>query len=63
MPSGKKKIKKVRLTKEDKEKARKSAARKALVETGQHSIPTHKIHKNKKKYERKRDKQIPEDDE
>ena len=59
MLAGKKKIKKVRLTKEDKEKARKSAIRKALVETEQHSVPTHKVHKNKKKYDRKRDMEIP----
>jgi hypothetical protein len=59
MPAGKKKIKKVQLTEEDKEKARKSAIRKALVETKQHSVPTHKVHKNKKKYDRKRDKEIP----
>jgi hypothetical protein len=62
MPSGKKKIKKPKLTKEDKEKARKEAIRKTLVETGQHSIPTHKVHKSKKKYDRKRDKQVPEEE-
>ena len=62
MPRGRKKIKKTRLTKEDKEKARKSAIRKTLVESGQHSIPIHKVHKNKKKYDRKRDKEIPEEE-
>ena len=62
MPAGKKKIRKVRLTKEDKEKARKSAIRKTLVETEQQSVPTHKVHKNKKKYDRKRDKQVPDEE-
>ena len=62
MPAGKKKIKKVQLTEEDKEKARKSAIRKALVETEQHSVPTHKVHKNKKKFDRKRDKKVPDDE-
>lgn len=62
MPRGRKKIKKVRLTEKDKEKARKAAIRKTLVETGQHSIPAHKVHKNKKKYDRKRDREIPDED-
>jgi len=63
MPRGKKKIEKPELTEEDKEKARKAAIRKTLVDTGQHSIPRHKVHKNKKKYDRKRDKQVPPEEE
>ena len=37
----------------DKERARKTAVRKVLIELGLYSIPNHKIFKNKKKYDRK----------
>ncbi len=56
MPRSGKKIKKPVLTEEDKRKAEKAAYRNALKESGQLSVPVHKVHKNKKKYDRKRNK-------
>ena len=48
----KKKIAKPVLTEKDKLKAQKQARRKVLKESGKLSIPVHKVHKNKKKYDR-----------
>ena len=45
-------------SKNEKLKAENSAYRKALVETGCYAVPQHKVHKNKKKYDRKRDKRV-----
>jgi hypothetical protein len=56
MPRFRKKIKKPVLTEKDKRKAEKAAYRKALKESGQLSVPVHKVHKSKKKYDRKRNK-------
>jgi len=44
------------LTEKDKRKAEKAAYRKALKESGKLSVPVHKVHKSKKKYDRKRNK-------
>ena len=57
MAKSKKKIKKPVLTEKDKRKAEKEAHRKVLKEAGQLSVPVHKVHKNKKKYDRKREKE------
>ena len=54
MAQSKKKIKKPVLTEEDKRRAEKEAYRKALKETGRLSVPTHKVHKSRKKYTRKK---------
>ena len=43
----------MKLTQEDINKIDKTAYRKALIECGQYSVPTHKVHKNKKAYTRK----------
>jgi hypothetical protein len=56
MPRSKKKIPKPVLTEKDKLKAERQALRKALKESGQLSIPVHKVHKNRKKYYRKQEK-------
>jgi hypothetical protein len=62
MPHSKKKIAKPTLTEKDKLKARKQANREVLKESGQLSIPVHKVHKNKKKYDRIRVKRELEED-
>jgi hypothetical protein len=62
MPHSKKKIAKPTLTEKDKLKAQKQARRKVLKESGQLSIPVHKVHKNKKKYDRIRVKRELEED-
>jgi hypothetical protein len=49
---------KISFTKEEILKTEKSAYRRALVETGCYAIPQHKVHKNKKKYDRNRDKKF-----
>jgi len=41
------------LSKEDKIKIDKAAHREALIQVGLYSVPVHKVHKNKKKYNRK----------
>lgn len=46
----------ITLTEEEKQKAEDTAYRKALIEEGLYAIPKHKVHKNKKKYDRARDK-------
>jgi regulator of replication initiation timing len=56
MAHSKKKIIKPVLTEKDKLKAERQALRKALKESGQLSVPVHKVHKNKKKYNRKQEK-------
>jgi hypothetical protein len=56
MAESRKKIQKAVLTEKDKRKAEKEAHRKVLKESGQLSVPVHKIHKNKKKYNRKLEK-------
>ncbi len=56
MPRSGGKIKRPVLTEKDKRKAEKEAYRKALKESGKLSVPVHKVHKNKKKYDRKRNK-------
>jgi argonaute-like protein implicated in RNA metabolism and viral defense len=62
MPRSKKKIKKSILSEKDKRKAEKEALRKVLKESGQLSIPVHKVHKNKKKYDRIRVKRELDED-
>jgi hypothetical protein len=57
MAQSRKKIQKPILTEKDKLKAERQALRKALKESGQLSVPVHKVHKNKRKYDRKREKQ------
>lgn len=56
MAKSTKKIKKPVLTEKDKLKAEREANRKILKESGQLSVPVHKVHKNKKKYDRKQEK-------
>jgi hypothetical protein len=56
MPRSKKKIPKPVLTEKDKLKAERQALRKALKESGQLSVPVHKVHKNKRKYDRNRER-------
>jgi hypothetical protein len=56
MAKSTKKIKKPVLTEKDKLKAEREANRKVLKESGQLSVPVHKVHKNKKKYDRKQEK-------
>ena len=56
MARSKKKIPKPVLSEKDKLKAQRQALRKALKESGQLSVPVHKVHKNKKKYNRKQEK-------
>ena len=56
MARSKKKIHKPVLSEKDKLKAERQALRKALKESGQLSVPVHKVHKNKKKYNRKEEK-------
>ena len=64
MARTKKKIEKPVLTEEDKRRAEREAHRRVLKETGQLSVPVHKVHKSKKKYTRKRKrKEEPGDDE
>ncbi len=48
-----KKMEKIEFSEEEVRKMEATAHRKALVEEGLYSIPTHKIHKNKKAYSRK----------
>lgn len=62
MAKSRKKIKKAVLTEKDKLKAEKEAHRKVLKESGQLSIPIHKVHQNKKKYDRKKAKKELEED-
>ena len=42
----------------DKAKLESGAYRRALIELGMYSIPTHKVHTNKKAYNRKQNKNI-----
>jgi len=49
---------KITFSKSERFKAEGTAYRKALVETGCYAVPQHKVHKNKKKYDRKRDKKV-----
>jgi len=56
MAKSRKKINKTVLTEKDKLKAEREAHRKVLKESGQLTIPIHKVHKNKKKYSRKQEK-------
>lgn len=51
---------KIKFSPKEKQKINKQAHRKAVIETGQYGIPTHKVHKNKRKYDRKRDKKTKE---
>lgn len=46
-------VEKHRMTSEDRAKLESGAHRQALIELGMYSIPTHKVHKNKKAYNRK----------
>jgi len=62
MPRSKKKIKRPVLTEKDKRKAEREAYRKVLKESGQLSVPVHKVHKNRKKYDRKRIKKDTEEE-
>ena len=62
MIKSRKKIHKAVLTEKDKLKAEKEALRKVLKESGQLSIPVHKVHKNKKKYDRTKAKKELEED-
>lgn len=62
MPRSKKKIAKPILTEKDKRKAEKQARRKVLKESGQLLVPVHKVHKNKKKYNRIKEKRELEED-
>jgi len=62
MPHSRKKIQKPVLTEKDKLKAQKQARRKVIKESGQLSIPVHKVHKNKKKYDRIRVKRELDED-
>ncbi len=52
MPRSKKKIIRPVLTEKDKRKAEKEAYRQALKESGKLTVPAHKVHMNKKKYDR-----------
>jgi hypothetical protein len=61
MAKSREKIKKAILTEKDKRKAEKEALRKVLKESGQLSVPVHKVHKNKKKYDRQREKKDREE--
>ena len=56
MPRSRKKIAKPVLTEKDKLKAERQAHRKALKESGQLTVPVHKVHENKRKYNRKQEK-------
>lgn len=47
------KIEDIKMSSADKAKLESGAYRQALVELGMYSIPTHKVHKNKKAYNRK----------
>jgi len=62
MPRSRKKIAKPVLTEKDKLKAERQAHRKALKESGQLTVPVHKVHKNKKKYDRIRVKRELDED-
>jgi len=62
MAKSTKKIKKTILTEKDKLKAEKEALHKVLKESGQLSVPVHKVHKNKKKYDRTKAKKELEED-
>jgi hypothetical protein len=44
---------KLKLTKQDLAKIDSGAHRKALIELGMYTIPTHKVHQDKSKYNRK----------
>jgi len=46
-------VEKHRMSSEDRAKLESGAYRRALVELGMYSVPTHKVHKNKKAYNRK----------
>lgn len=46
----------MKLTKQQLAKIDSGAHRKALVELGMYTIPTHKVHKDKSKYNRKTNK-------
>lgn len=48
-----KRVEKHNLSSKDRAKLESGAYRQALVELGIYSIPTHKVHKNKKAYNRK----------
>jgi len=48
-----KRVEKIQLSSKEKAKLESGAHRQALVELGMYSIPTHKVHKNKRKYNRK----------
>ena len=48
-----KRVEKIKESSSDKAKRESGAHRQALIELGMYSIPTHKVHKNKKKYNRK----------
>lgn len=48
-----KRVERYRESSEDKAKSLSGAYRRALIELGMYSIPTHKVHKNKKAYNRK----------
>ena len=48
-----KKMEKIEFSEEEIRKMEATANRKALVEEGLYSIPTHKVHKSKKAYSRK----------
>jgi hypothetical protein len=61
MPCSKEKIIKPVLTEKDKLKARKQAHRKVLKESGQLTVPYHKVHISKKKYTRKQVKKAIEE--
>ncbi|MBN2776642.1 MAG: hypothetical protein JXR36_03320 [Bacteroidales bacterium] len=44
---------KIKFSKEEMIRAEKSGHRTALIEAGIYAVPQHKVHKNKKKYDRK----------
>ena len=47
------KLEGIRLSEKDKLKAEKTSHRNALISDGTYAIPSHKIHRNKKIYDRK----------
>ena len=53
-----KRVEKHKESSTDKFKSLSGAYRQALVELGMYSIPTHKVHKNKKNYNRKQNQNI-----
>jgi hypothetical protein len=53
-----KRVEKHKMNSKDRAKLEGGAYRQALIELGMYSIPTHKVHTNKKAYNRKQNKNI-----